>query len=157
MKKCFKCLEEKSLAEFYKHKEMADGHLNKCKQCTKSDVFIYRINNLDKVQVYDKARAMAPERVLARKLYACTEAGKKSILNSTRRYRRDNPNKYKAHGIVQRAIRGNKLFKEPCQICGGKNNVHAHHDDYSKPLNVRWLCCHHHLEWHKVNGEGLNP
>lgn len=65
----------------------------------------------------------------------------------------------RAHDIVEKAIkRGALVPKSECEICGssgafkdGRNSIQAHHDDYNKPLEVRWLCqkCHH--NWHKEN------
>lgn len=49
---------------------------------------------------------------------------------------------------TNRYIRLGLLIKQPCEICGAEK-VDAHHDDYSKPLDVRWLCRFHHAEHHK--------
>jgi ribosomal protein S27AE len=46
-------------------------------------------------------------------------------------------------------IKRGKLVKLPCEKCGNEN-VEAHHDDYSKPLDVRWLCRFHHNEHHRL-------
>jgi hypothetical protein len=53
----------------------------------------------------------------------------------------------KARSIFNHYLRDNCVEKRPCEICGEK--AEAHHDDYDKPLEVRWLCFKHHREWHK--------
>ncbi len=56
MKECFKCLVEKPLDDFYKHPKMADGHLNKCKDCTKNDTKSNYNSKKDYYKEYDKKR-----------------------------------------------------------------------------------------------------
>lgn len=97
-----------------------------------------------------------PHRVQARKNYLKTDNGKEKSNKAKKNYIKRNPNKNNAHNMVNNAIRDKKLFKQPCEICR-REPVHAHHDDYRKPLNIRWLCVYHHNEWHKENGEALNP
>lgn len=51
---------------------------------------------------------------------------------------------------TQKAIRHGVLKYLPCEVCGLDDaSVQAHHDDYSKPLEVRWLCSWHHAQHHK--------
>lgn len=51
--------------------------------------------------------------------------------------------------ITEEYIRKGVLVKQPCEKCGTEEKIEAHHDDYNKPLNVRWLCRKHHLEHHR--------
>lgn len=89
-KTCFKCHCVKPLTEFYKHSEMADGHLNKCKACTKTDVAKHRAENLARVREYDRQRGMLPHRVAARDEYRQTEEGKASVAKGREKYLREN-------------------------------------------------------------------
>ncbi len=55
------------------------------------------------------------------------------------------PEKAAVYKLVNAAKRSGKLVPQPCEKCGKEERIHAHHDNYSKPLDVRWLCgtCHH--------------
>lgn len=44
-------------------------------------------------------------------------------------------------------VRRGRVKRGPCEICG--STAEAHHEDYGKPLDVRWLCRVHHLEYHR--------
>lgn len=137
VKACFKCGEVKSLSEFYKHPQMLDGHVNKCKECNKKDVTQNRLSKINYYRAYDRDR------------------GSRITAEGTRKYRENNPRKYAAHRKVGNAIRDGKLFPQPCEVCGNPE-VHGHHCDYNKPLEVNWLCAEHHVQWHQEHGEGLN-
>ena len=53
-----------------------------------------------------------------------------------------------AHNAVETAIANGSLVRNPCEVCGAVR-VDAHHDNYLKPLEVRWLCRGHHLKHHR--------
>lgn len=156
-KVCFKCSVEKPLYEFYKHKMMADGHVNKCKECNKSDVRRNRADKIDYYLEYDKQRADLPRRVEARKMYSQTTQGKRSRQRGNSKWRANNIIKRSAHIIVGNYLRDGKLKKpDNCETCGDeKVRLHGHHDDYAYPLSVRWLCPKCHSLWHKENREIL--
>ncbi len=139
-KTCSRCDVEKDISLFQIRKASKDGYTAACKACLSS---------------YDKARANNASRVKAREEYAKSDRGIAAGVAARQRYIDRNPVKRKAHIIVGNAIRDGKLHKQPCEECGN-SKVHAHHDDYAKPLNVRWLCPAHHSQWHEVNGDAAN-
>lgn len=51
-----------------------------------------------------------------------------------------------ARQAVNVAIRKGEMMRQPCEECG--QDAQAHHEDYSLPLAVRWLCAHHHSLLH---------
>ena len=138
-KKCFKCKSVKELAEFYRHPRMADGHLNKCKECAKNDVALHRAANLEKVREYDRVRAKDKDR-------------RKAAAISVRRWRAEDRRRSAAHRAVARAVRAGTLSARPCETCGNDKSV-AHHDDYDKPLDVRWLCPPCHRQHHAAQAQ----
>jgi ribosomal protein S27AE len=64
---------------------------------------------------------------------------------------------HKARAIVRqrtnKAIKEGGLVRQPCEVCGAER-VDAHHDDYARPLDIRWLCRSHHRQHHKKFGPG---
>jgi ribosomal protein S27AE len=150
VKQCKKCGESKPLDGFYAHPKNSDGLSGKCKECAKADVRNNYAANQDYYKEYEKSRANLPHRVEARKAYAQTEGGRIASNRAKRSFLERNPLKRAAHIAVGNAIRDGKLNRKPCEKCGTEKSQ-AHHDDYTKPLYVRWLCTKHHAEWHRHN------
>lgn len=121
MKKCRVCKTEKESIQFHKRADTRDGLHSICKSCKYE---------------YD----------LPRKNRKSKDRGLVRIAN--KRWKRSNREKIIAHKRVARAVASGRLDKTPCAVCGN-TSVHGHHDDYSKPLSVDWLCPLHHVQRHK--------
>ena len=93
--------------------------------------------------------AMNTERIINRtKHYTKTPAGKRAIKICSRRQKIKFPEKIAARAAVNLAVHQGTLVKRPCEHCGAKR-VHGHHTDYSRPLDVMWLCQKCHTNEHK--------
>jgi hypothetical protein len=139
MKTCFKCGIQKPLSDFYKHPQMADGHLNKCKECAKLDAF-NRLHGAgrDKVLAYEKKRSQDPVR----------KAHNRKVAEE---WRKANPVRRAAQNAVSNAVRDGRLVPWPvCAMHECSAKPVAHHPDYSRPLDVVWLCQAHHKQAHAL-------
>lgn len=151
LKTCFKCRYIRPLCFFYRHSMMRDGHLNKCIACAKADVIKHRLKNLNRVQAYDRSRAMQLHRIAARVEYLKTERGREIIRRSTLKYQAAHPDRRRAHITLGNAIRDGKVVPWPvCAVPECDCRPQAHHPDYSRPLDVVWLCPAHHRQTHLI-------
>jgi len=127
LKTCFKCGAAKPRTEFYAHSQMGDGLLGKCKDCTKRDVRVNRRIRQDYYAEYDRKR------------------GNRVTKELMDRHKIEHPVETKARYDLSNAVRSGKVSREPCFMCGRQDGrIHGHHVDYTKPLDVVWLCvrCH---------------
>jgi hypothetical protein len=79
-----------------------------------------------------------------------------------RKYYYNPANRHKdlARNAIADAIRRGKMSRQHCEKCGSEKSE-AHHEDYSKRLDVKWLCrpCHkgEHHKTHCIRGHELTP
>jgi hypothetical protein len=141
--RCKTCSIDKPAEGFYA------SNKTRCKECVKSSVMKNRQENLEKVRAYDRMRGSMPHRVASRSEYQKTNAFAQSHKAAAERWSAKHPERRKASHIVGNAIRDGHLRKTPCHVCGAEK-VEGHHPDYSRPLDVVWLCNPHHREIHKT-------
>lgn len=129
MKICRGCKKEKDESEYYrdrpKHKTIY------CKRCSSLISRKAYVKNRKQRLAYFKNRF---------------KQNKKTIV--ARRSVIDDHIKLAVNAKLRYAVRTGKVKKLPCEVCGNKNSQ-GHHPDYSKPLEVLWLCDKHHKEHHR--------
>lgn len=177
LKWCPTCSTAKPFSDFFRKAAARDGHRHQCRACEhkrqkkyvaanpekvkswrqdrywrdpnkarkakRDDYYRHRTKRINSVRAqtdpeqkreYDRQYRLRPE-VQARKR------------ERERRYKEEQRAKYRAHYTVKNALRDGRLTRQPCEVCGLPHGE-AHHDDYSKPLEVRWLCKAHHRAAH---------
>lgn len=129
MKACKRCASIKAPTDFY------EGD-SSCKECRCAIVRAHRVANPEKLAAYERQR------------FHGNPIRRAAAYATARRHTRLHPLKKKTRSITGQAIRSGALLREPCTVCGSAKSE-AHHDDYTKPLEVRWLCRKHHMELHR--------
>lgn len=144
-KTCFKCSQTLAIVNFYRHPRMADGHLNKCKECARKDSSHSHHLNKDDPLWVEKQRVRGREKY--HRLY-----GNGPNWTSPEATPEE---KTKARRLLQYALRRGEILKPSrCTDCGcASNRIHGHHEDYSKPLAVFWVCSLCHRKRHAIYPE----
>lgn len=170
VKRCPKCDTMKPFEGFYRNKSAKDGRSSLCKECTRSAVHKYRASDKGKAKEAeyfssDKFKETQRRFLKSDKGKACrkrytgsekylellrTEPYREMNRRGQERYRATEAGqiKNKARTKVRLALRSGKLERLPCDVCGSTDKVESHHQDYSKPLEVLWLCKEHHAQAH---------
>ena len=145
---CKVCGVTSDVAEFY------TGVTNRCKECHKKKVKENREEKSEYYKSYDAKRFQEDPKVKERhKIYQKTEAGKSAMKAGRDKWVSQSPEKRAAHVILGNAVRNSMILKPDfCSKCGKKEvsrKIHAHHHDYTKPVDVTWLCAQCHKDEHK--------
>jgi hypothetical protein len=148
---CRDCKHDRPVSAFYA------SNKSSCKECVCERARAYRAANLDRVMEYDRNRPNHAERVeMNRERYKRVVANpesKAAYFEHQKLWQMRNWNKRKAHIAAGNAIRRGTLVKQPCERCGATDGIHAHHEDYSRPLDVNWLCVPCHAQRHREINE----
>jgi len=145
---CKSCERKLPAGDFYA------SNLSRCKTCVKESVRANRREKADYYRAYDRKRYRDdPERAAHCKAMGKTTPMSERIERQRAR-RADDPQKFKARCAVNNAIRDGKIARgTECYFCGSAGSLHAHHEDYDHPLDVRWLCPSCHGKLHALKGD----
>jgi hypothetical protein len=139
MKTCAACGISKPLDDFHRIRKGDDARVSNCRACANEKLRQRRLADPEGNRAYHLAY---------RRAWRANAANAARETEHARAWRTKNADRYAAHMAVAVAKQQGKLQAKPCEVCGNER-ADAHHDDYSRPLDVMWLCRLHHAERHK--------
>lgn len=144
-KTCTACKIALPITDFYVNVSRSDGYGSECKKCHRA----WRREH------YQTHRGQTDSTV-AKWQKRNQEKYRAIMRNSNRRHQKkiSHLRLWEVYHKVNRAVRTGLLYPEPCRICRSLDVI-AHHEDYSKPLDVLWYCSRHHRRLHQIVGSRL--
>ena len=147
-KKCAECGRELPVEDFNKNKRNRDGLQDRCRECFSE---------------YNKARYAANPGRFRADVAAYRANNPKACMETRLRACAKNPTRTNANRAVEAALKAGAIENPGvcygCGCNGGEHRIEAHHHDYSKPLDVVWLCtpCHRRMDAQRRVREGKEP
>lgn len=145
MRKCTVCKVKKEESEFYVQWRNNRGRYypqRHCKDCDKELCKVHYLKNKEKIKASSKKWNTENRERVNKRHYE---------------YYQKNKQKCYARGVVNYSLRVGKIQKPSvCTMCGLEKKLHAHHVDYSLPLEIKWLCIDCHIKEHKEEKSGNN-
>lgn len=139
-KVCLTCKTFKEYSKFYKSKNYKNGFHSRCRDCFKERDSKYREDNREYFRKYGREWA---------------KRNRKKATENVLNWQKNNPSK--KYEIRLKAKRLSQYIEvTECEECGNTEDLHRHHADYNKPLEIMALCRPCHIEWHK-NNEAIYP
>lgn len=117
-----------------------------CKSCDANKQRSYRDKDIERKRLHNRLyelKRKSSYRAIRNILNQLRYMNDKQRILSER-----DPIKVKARRDLTNAVLRGEIVKQPCEICG-ELKVAAHHPNYNKPLEVRWLCYQHHAQLHR--------
>lgn len=160
MKTCSKCQIPFPSAAFSKDASRADGLQNKCKACRRNRYIAHRREEILYAAAYIAKHA---DRIYPLKR-AYNKANRKPVTPEMRqqytmRHQSRHPEKVQARRLLRNAVKSGRIAKpgacSECLQAYPKAQIHGHHEDYSKPYDVTWLCATCHGRQHRVYAVGV--
>lgn len=149
MKRCRLCQEVKDLGSFTAHKATADRISSECRSCQRETSAAWRKKNVEHKRIQDAEYRSNPAVIERHRIsHLRYKAANPEVLKVNRdAWKQRNKHKIAAHTAIGNAVAAGKVTRLPCW-CGNPKSE-GHHEDYTKPLEVIWLCRKHHAEAHR--------
>jgi len=148
-KVCTNCKVEKSVRYFYKKKGGRFGYHSECKECLKSKEHLHRLRYPELKKIRDQIyQEKLKEKFSGLNLpHHHVRISERSIMGFERYAEKKMQSL--AGNLLNYAIRI-KLISRPdkCSMCNLEAKIEGHHNDYSKPLQVAWVCQDCHIKFH---------